>query len=107
LARVSAANVKIESRVVTSAATGEPAHLGFRLTVADTGRPYTEAKDVLILMMGPMWQRRQVAAHRGDGIYSVDFAVPTPGVYNVFLGAPSLGLSYAKYATVEVKGQDN
>jgi DNA-binding beta-propeller fold protein YncE len=107
LARVKPAKLKIEPRVVTSATAGEPAHLGFRLTFADTGRPDTEAKDVIILMMGPMWQRRQVAAHLGDGIYSVDFAVPTPGIYNVFLGAPSLGLSYAKYATVEVKGRAN
>jgi YVTN family beta-propeller protein len=94
--------VKIESRTVASAAAGQPAHLAFRIAREETGKPETEAKDVVILMMGPGWQSRQIAPHRGDGVYAVDFAVPTPGVYTVFLGCPSLGLSYLPYATVTV-----
>jgi len=53
-------------------------------------------------MMGPAWQRRQVATHCGDGVYAVDFTVPTPGVYNVLLSSSSLGLSYQQYATVKI-----
>jgi hypothetical protein len=100
-------NMKIEPRVVSTIAAGEPAHLAFRLTYADTGQPDTDSKDVVILMMGPMWQRREVAANRGNGIYSVDFAVPTVGLYNVLLGSRSLGLNYTKYADVDVKGRTN
>jgi YVTN family beta-propeller protein len=107
LTAVKPPKLKIEPRVVASTTAGEPAHLAFRLTFADTGRPDNEAKDVVILMMGPTWQRRAVAAPSGDGIYSVDFAVPTPGTYDVLLSAPSQGLSYAKYATVQVKGRLN
>ena len=107
LAAVKPPKLKIEPRVVASTTAGEPAHLAFRLTFADTGRPDNEAKDVVILMMGPTWQRRAVAVPSGDGIYSVDFAVPTPGTYNVLLSSPSRGLSYVKYATVQVKGRLN
>jgi hypothetical protein len=106
-ARVKPAKLKIEPRAVSAARIGEPAHLAFRLTFADSGQPDTEAKDVVVLMMGPLWQRREVASHTGDGIYSVDFAVPTPGTYRVLLGSQSLGLSYAEYATVEIKGRSN
>jgi hypothetical protein len=102
LAKVKPPKVKIEPRIAASTSAGESAHLAFRLTFADTGQPDTEVKDVLILMMGPAWQRRQVATHRGDGIYAVDFTVPTPGVYNVLLSASSLGLSYQQYATVKI-----
>jgi DNA-binding beta-propeller fold protein YncE len=107
LARAKPPKLKIEPRVAASATAGQPAHLAFRLVSMDTGKPETEAKDVVILMMGPMWQRREVAVERGDGVYSVDFAVPTPGTYNVLLGSPSLGLSYTQYATVEVKGRSH
>ena len=107
LERAKRPKLKVEPRVAASVATGERAHLAFRLTFADTGRPDMDAQDVIVLMVGSMWQRRQVASHRGDGVYSVDFEVPTPGLYNVLLSAPSRGLGYVKYATVDVKSQPN
>jgi DNA-binding beta-propeller fold protein YncE len=107
LERVKRPKLTIEPRVAANATTGQIAHLAFRLTFADTGKPDTEAKDVVILMMGPMWQRRAVANHGGDGVYSVDFVVPMPGSYDVLLGAPSLGLGYAKYTKVEIEGRPN
>ncbi len=107
LERAKPPKLKVEPRVAASATTGTPAHLAFRLTLAATGRPDTDAKDVMILMVGPMWQRRQVASHDGDGIYSVDFDVPTPGLYNVLLSSPSRGLAYLRYATVDVKSRPN
>jgi hypothetical protein len=53
--------------------------------------------------MGPAWQHRDVARYRGDGVYSVDFSVPTPGMYSVLLSSSSLGVNYAPYATVQVE----
>lgn len=105
LTRATQPKLKIEPRAVRSAATGEPAHLAFRLTFVDTGQPVIGAKDVIILMVGAMWQRREVASHSGDGVYSVDFVVPRPGLYTVLLSVPSRGLNYVQSATVEVKGQ--
>jgi YVTN family beta-propeller protein len=95
--------LKVEPRVVGSAKAGEPLHLSFRLTFADTGKPDTEAKDVMILVVAPgLWQRRGVAQHIGEGVYSVDFVVPKPGLYTVFLASSSQGLPFVRYATVEI-----
>jgi DNA-binding beta-propeller fold protein YncE len=99
--------LKVEPRVIDSATAGEPARLAFRLTDAGSGKPDTDAKDVVILMAGPMWQRREVASHRGDGIYAVEFKVPAPGIYNVFLSSQSRGLAYRQYATVTITGRSN
>lgn len=107
LERAKPPKLKVEPRVATSVIAGTPAHLAFRLTLADTGRPDTEVKDLIILMVGSRWQRRQVASHNGDGVYSVDFEVPTPGVYNVLLSSLSRGLAYNRYASVEVKNRPN
>jgi hypothetical protein len=102
LSRATPPKLKVEPQTAASVAAGEPAHIAFRITSAETGKPDTEAKDVVILMMGPMWQRREVASHRGDGIYSVDFTAAAPGGYTIFLSSPSRGLPYLPYATVTV-----
>jgi len=107
LARTKPPKLKIEPRVNRSAFLDEPAHVSFRFTFADTGKPDAGAKDILILMAGPMWQDRQVASYEGDGIYSVNFKVPTAGTYKVFLRSPSQGLRFATYATVEVTARPN
>jgi YVTN family beta-propeller protein len=95
--------MKLEPRIGTVVA-GQSARIAFRLTGAETGQPDTSAPDVVILVAGPAWQRRAVATHSGDGVYSVDFVVPEPGLYNVFVAAPSRGLAYAPYATLRVAG---
>lgn len=107
LARFIPPKLKIEPQITSSARVGQPSQLAFRLTRADTGKPESDAKDVVVLMMGPAWQRRDRATYLGNGVYSVDFTVPTPGVYNVLLGSASLGLDYTQYATVHVQGKTN
>jgi hypothetical protein len=86
---------------------GKPARLAFRLTYEDTGKPYTIAKDMVILMAGPAWQRRQVATHDGDGVYHADFTVPTPGLYTVLMSSDSSGLTYRQYASVRVVAESH
>lgn len=107
LARPKPAVLTVESRVAPSAVAGEVVHLAFRLTLKDTGKPDLEARDTVILMAGSTWQRREVASHSGDGIYSVDFKVPSPGLYNIFLSSESRGLPYRPYATVKVTSRPN
>ena len=97
--------LSVEPRVSPAAATGQPARLAFRITFADNGKPDTEVKDVVILMAGSAWQRRQVAAHDGDGVYYADFTVPAPGVYTVLMSSDSSGLTWAQYATIRVGGK--
>ncbi|WP_263352893.1 YncE family protein [Acidicapsa acidisoli] len=107
LARVKPPRLNVEPRVASSSPVGQSARLAFRLTLADNGSPEAQAKDVVILMMGSMWQRRDLATYRGDGVYAVDFDVPTPGIYNVLLSSPSLGLNYTQYATIQIQGNAN
>lgn len=107
LARFTPPKLKVESRVTSPPRAGQPSQLAFRLTRADTGMPESDAKDVVVLMMGPLWQRRDRATYLGNGIYAVNFTVPTPGVYNVLLGSASLGLNYTQYATVSVQAKTN
>jgi YVTN family beta-propeller protein len=97
-----APKVTVEPRIAGNMKAGQTARLAFRLTFAGTGQPAAGHRDIVILMAGPQWQNREAAVDRGDGVYSVDFRVPLPGTYTVFLAAPSLGLSYAQYATVNV-----
>jgi YVTN family beta-propeller protein len=99
--------LKVVSHIQPAIVAGQPARLEFRLMAADTGLPESTAADVMILMVGPSWQRRAVATANGDGGYSVDFVVPIAGTYNVLLAAPSLGLTYTQCATVEVKRGSN
>jgi YVTN family beta-propeller protein len=104
LAQFKPPKLKVQTQIAPSATTGGTARLAFRITYADSGRPATDIKDVLILMAGPAWQRRQVATHTGDGIYYADFTVPMAGVYTVLMSADSSGLTYSQYATVRVDG---
>ena len=96
--------LKIETHVAPSAVTGAPVRLAFRITYADDGRPDAGIKDVLILMAGAAWQRRQVALQSDNGVYYADFTVPAPGVYTILMSSDSSGLTYSQYATVRVDG---
>jgi hypothetical protein len=107
LTRATPPKLNVEPKVSGSARAGDVEQFAFRLTFAETGKPDTEAKDVLILMAGPTWQRRELAQHRGDGTYAVDFTVPQAGTYNVFLSSQSRGLVYRRYATVTVLSRPN
>jgi YVTN family beta-propeller protein len=90
-----------------AAVVGEPARISFRLTRAETKQPDNGAQDMVVLVAGPAWQRRAVASSRGDGVYSVEFVVPEPGVYNVLMTAPSRGLEYATYGSMRVGARPN
>jgi hypothetical protein len=84
----------IENRVVTA---GEKQTLRFRLTAPDAKRPLTDVRDVQVMtFLAPgIWHKREMAAHKGDGVYEVAFTLPRPGVYYVYLESRSLGLRMA------------
>jgi hypothetical protein len=99
--------IRVEPRVPATAAVGETVPLEFRLTDAGQGKARQGAVDVMILMAGPAWQRRAPAKEVGDGVYRVEFRVPTAGVYNIFMESQSQALPYRPYATVTVTGRAN
>jgi len=78
--------------------------------VVDAGAntPKADLKDFIVLIESPgVWQRREVARPAGDGLYTVEYVIPRPGVYLVFAASPSAGLDYSQYATVTVQGGSN
>jgi hypothetical protein len=81
--------------------------LAFRLRDAATQQPRAGVDDamVLIVQAGGSWYTRQPLAAAGDGKYETSFAPPAPGVYYVYVGAPSIGLrtSNPQYLTIEAR----
>ena len=75
-------------------AVGKPAKLEVRLTDVKTKKPATELQDagVLIMQAGGSWSERQRLTATGDGRYTGGFEPPVPGVYYVYVEAPSAGL---------------
>jgi YVTN family beta-propeller protein len=95
--------LQIESRSDPTGSVGQPVHLRFRVTDAGTNAPEDGIADIVVLVEAPgLWQRRQVARSAGDGVYTVEYIVPVPGVYSVFLASASKGLNYALYSTVTI-----
>jgi hypothetical protein len=60
---------------------------------------------VLIVRAGSTWFTRQPLAGADGGRYETDFVPPEPGVYYVYVGAPSIGLktSNPQYLTLEAR----
>jgi hypothetical protein len=60
---------------------------------------------VLIVKAGGTWFTRMALAEAADGRYETKFTPPAPGVYYVYVGAPSIGLktSNPQYLTLEAR----
>jgi hypothetical protein len=103
-----AGKVSIEPLVVThGVAVGKPVRVQFRLTDGLTQTPKLGVEDVTILLLTPDgWHTRQLASHRGDGVYAADFTLPRAGIYYAYLGSASLGLSLSnpQYIVLQAQG---
>jgi DNA-binding beta-propeller fold protein YncE len=75
-------------------ATGKPAHLSFRLNDRITKQPRADIADAMVLIVhaGGSWLNREPLHGETAGLYAADFTPPQPGVYYVYVGAPSIGL---------------
>src|SRR5688572_24336551 len=69
--------------------------LRFKLIDAATSRAKSDVKDVRVLTMlsSGTWQKRDFARPVGDGVYELDVKVPQGGVYFIFVGSNSQGVS--------------
>lgn len=94
----------IDDRQIT---VGEPVDLRFRLTSRADGSFVEGVEDLQTLtFLNPgLWQKRQMAEHHGEGIYGFTFTPPRPGIYYVFLGSASLGISLkeSRYLLLEAR----
>jgi YVTN family beta-propeller protein len=75
---------------------GETHRVRFKLFDTATGQPAADLKDVrVIAFLAPgTWQTRALARPAGAGVYEMDFEVPQPGVYMVFVESPSRGVAF-------------
>jgi YVTN family beta-propeller protein len=73
---------------------GHPVSLDFVVTDVTTGAPVGDLTDLTVLIMTPAWQTRQVAAPLGNGRYSIELAVPMPGLYAVVASSANAGIDY-------------
>ena len=97
---------------VTALAPQTPPKLGeeltFRFRIVDqaTKKPVSGLTDVVILtFLAPgTWHRREVAKEEGDGVYSMGFNPPQPGVYYGHVQCSSVNLNFGNpnYLTVRV-----
>jgi YVTN family beta-propeller protein len=103
-----AGKISIEPLVAEhGVAVGKPVRVQFRLTDGLTQTPKLGVEDVTILLLTPDgWHTRQLASHRGDGVYAADFTLPRAGIYYAYLGSASLGLSLSnpQYIVLQAQG---
>lgn len=81
--------------------------LAFRLRDAVTQEPRAALPDAMVLVVkaGSTWFTRMALAAGAEGRYETNFTPPSPGVYYVYVGAPSIGLktSNPQYLTLEAR----
>ena len=75
---------------------GESYKIQFKLTDTATGQPVEGLKDVRVLFfLSPgVWQKRDIAASVGGGVYELEVNVPQDGVYMVFVESQSRGVGF-------------
>lgn len=75
-------------------AAGKELEVRFRVTDPNTRKPHKDVRDLRALAyLTSGWQQRLAAVGTGEGIYSMKFTVPEPGIYYVFFESPSLHLT--------------
>jgi YVTN family beta-propeller protein len=74
---------------------GKPINLVVRLSDGEAGTPLTNLTDVELQIHAPgIGHWRQLATHRGEGVYVAEFALPSPGSYYVRAQSPSIGMEF-------------
>jgi YVTN family beta-propeller protein len=85
---------------------GEELTFKFRILDQATKQPVNGLTDVVVVsFLAPgTWHRRQLAKEEGDGVYSMTFNPPQPGVYygHVQCGSVNLQFGNPNYLTVRV-----
>lgn len=75
-------------------AAGRELEVRFRVIDPETRKPREDVRDLRALaFLTSGWQQRLAAAGAGEGVYSLKFTVPEPGIYYVFFESPSLHLT--------------
>jgi len=94
----------------TPARLGQELTFKFRIVNQANREPVTGLTDVVIsTFLAPgTWHRRDVAKEEGDGVYSIEFSPPQPGIYYGHIQCSSVDLQFGNpnYITVRVLPKD-
>jgi hypothetical protein len=94
----------------TPARLGQELTFKFRIVNQANKQPVTGLTDVVIsTFLAPgTWHRRDVAKEEGDGVYSIEFSPPQPGIYYGHVQCSSVDLQFGNpnYITVRVLPKD-
>jgi YVTN family beta-propeller protein len=94
----------------TPARLGQELTFKFRIVNQANRQPVTGLTDVVIsTFLAPgTWHRRDVAKEEGDGVYSIEFSPPQPGIYYGHIQCSSVDLQFGNpnYITVRVLPKD-
>jgi YVTN family beta-propeller protein len=86
---------------------GEELTFKFRLVDQVTQQPVSGLTDVVIVtFLAPgTWHRRELAKEEGDGVYSIAFNPPQPGIYYGHVQCSSVNLQFGNpnYLTIRVR----
>lgn len=99
LPKETAVALKIESLIPEAVLrAGESFTLRFKVTDLVSKQPRAGLEDVgVLVMLAPgIWQQREWAKPRGDGVYEMSFVPPQAGVYYVYFQCPSLKLQLSQ-----------
>jgi DNA-binding beta-propeller fold protein YncE len=75
---------------------GQNVKLRFAIINAETKEKKKGLQDVntLVFLAPGVWQNRQSAQEKEEGIYEIEFTPPQAGIYYVYLGSESQGLNF-------------
>jgi YVTN family beta-propeller protein len=85
--------IKVEPLIIDrNIRVGESYTLRFKVSDSQSKLPKNNLEDmgVLVFLAPGIWQQREVAKARGDGVYEMSFVPPKAGVYYVYFQCPSL-----------------
>jgi YVTN family beta-propeller protein len=85
--------IKVEPLIIDrNIRVGESYTLRFKVSDSQSKMPENNLEDmgVLVFLAPGIWQQRELAKARGDGVYEMSFVPPKAGVYYVYFQCPSL-----------------
>lgn len=103
-----ASKIKVEALPTSSVIqVGQNVRLRFSIINSETREKKKGLQDVhaLVFLAPGIWQNRQDAQEKEEGIYEIEFTPPQAGIYYVYLGSPSQGLNFKSGHQLTLRAQ--
>ncbi len=106
LPKVASVAIQVEPLVTNwTPSVGESYTLRFKVTDATSKLPKTNLEDmgVLVFLAPGIWQQREWAKSRDEGVYEMSFVPPQAGVYYIYFQCPSLAVQFSQIPPVTLQ----